>query len=232
MTDKKKDSTYGEFLNAYDEYSEPQKVRDFLDDISAYAKQKSEPERAERVGERVKQVREQKGLTLEDLASRTGYTTELLKEIEEELVSPPLGVLIKLSKALDMKMGYLITGGESKPYTILRKHERRPVSRYASKKGKRYGYAYESLAPGKKDRHMEPFLVTLEPADVEEERSTHDGQEFIFVMDGAMEVLLGDERHVLYPGDCIYYDSTVPHLVRCHQSEVTRILAVLYAPSH
>jgi quercetin dioxygenase-like cupin family protein len=103
------------------------------------------------------------------------------------------------------------------------------ISRYDSRKGKQYGYEYESLAPHKKDRHMEPFLVTLEPAETEEERSTHDGQEFIFVLSGKMEVRLGEEVHILEPGDAIYYDSTVPHLVKCHGGETTKILAVLYA---
>ena len=75
---------------------------------------------------------------------------------------------------------------------------------------------------------MEPFLVTLKPSETEEERSTHDGQEFIFVLHGKMEVRLGEEIHVLDAGDSIYYDSTVPHLVKCHSKEPTKILAVLY----
>ena len=75
---------------------------------------------------------------------------------------------------------------------------------------------------------MEPFLVTLEYAETELERSTHDGQEFIFVLQGKMEVRLGDEIHLLEPGDAIYYDSTVPHLVKCHGEKTTKILAVLY----
>jgi quercetin dioxygenase-like cupin family protein len=103
------------------------------------------------------------------------------------------------------------------------------VSRHDSKKGEQYGYEFESLAPHKRDRHMEPFLVTLDPAETEEQRSTHDGQEFIFVLQGRMEVRLGEEIHVLDPGDAIYYDSTVPHLVKCHGEESTKILAVLYA---
>ena len=76
---------------------------------------------------------------------------------------------------------------------------------------------------------MEPFLVTLEPSDIQEERSSHDGQEFIYVLEGAMEVRLGNEVHILEPGDAIYYDSTVPHLVKCHGEDKTQILAVLYA---
>jgi len=128
-----------------------------------------------------------------------------------------------------MKMGYFISGDELRPFTVVRRGDRKVVSRYDVKRDKHYGYGYESLAPYKKDRHMEPFLVTLQPAITEEERSAHDGQEFIFVLSGRMEVRLGEEIHVLEPGDAIYYDSTVPHLVKSHGQETTRILAVLYA---
>jgi transcriptional regulator with XRE-family HTH domain len=180
------------------------------------------------VGERVKRVREKRGLSLLDISRRTGIDVSLLSEIEEGQSAPPLGTVIKLAKALEMKMGYFISGDELRPFTIVHRGDRKVVSRYDSKRDKHYGYGYESLAPYKKDRHMEPFLVTLQPATTEEERSAHDGQEFIFVLTGSMEVRLGEEIHVLEPGDAIYYDSTVPHLVKCHGQETTRILAVLY----
>ena len=185
------------------------------------------PSKAVPVGERIKTIRSQRGLSLEDLASRTGYDVAMLRQIEEDMVSPPLGVMVKLSKALEMKMGYLISSGESRPYSVIRKADRKPISRYASKKGVKYGYAYESLAPQKKDRSMEPFLVTLEPADEEPEMSTHDGEEFIFVLDGEMEVRIGEDTQILEPGDCIYYDSTEPHVVKTRGDKITRILAVL-----
>jgi len=181
------------------------------------------------VGERMKAVREKQHLSLQDISQRTDLSVSLLEGIENGSVAPPLGTVIKLAKALNLKMGYFISGEEDRPYTIVRKGDRKVVSRYDSKKGAYYGYGYESLAPHKTDRHMEPFLVTLHPAETEEERSTHDGQEFIYVLEGTMEVRLGEDIHVLEPGDAIYYDSTVPHLVKCHGRERTLILAVLYA---
>ena len=200
--------------------------RDFLDSISHEIPEK---DILVNMGERVRKVRKRRGLSLQDISQRTDIDIYMLSRIEEGVVTPPLGTVIRLAKALDMKMGYFISGEENKAYTIVRRDDRRVVARYDSKKGKQYGYEYESLAPHKKDRHMEPFLVTLEPAQTEEERSTHDGQEFIFVLQGRMEVRLGREIHILEPGDAIYYDSTVPHLVKCHGEENTRILAVLYA---
>jgi transcriptional regulator with XRE-family HTH domain len=180
------------------------------------------------VGARLRQVREQRGLSISDVSNRTGLGENFLEQVEAGEISPPLGSVIKLSKALDMKIGYFISGEDDKPYTVVRMSDRKVVSRYDSKKTTHYGYGYEALAPHKKNRHMDPFLVTLSPADTEHERSTHEGQEFIYVIRGAMEVRLGDEIHVLGPRDCIYYDSTVPHLVKCHGNEETKVLAVLY----
>jgi len=200
--------------------------QDFLNSISPPT---SQEDIQVNVGERVKRVREERELTLQDISQRTGLDVAFLEQVENGNVAPPLGIVIKLAKALDLKMGYFISGEEDRPYTIVRKNDRKVVSRYSSKEGKYYGYRYESLAPHKKDRHMEPFLVSLEPSKADEERSTHDGQEFIYVLEGAMEVRLGEEVYVLEPGDSIYYDSTVPHLVKNHDSDVTRILAVLYS---
>ena len=206
-------------------FSGKDQEKDFLNSIGSSPQEDIQVN----VGERVKQVREERELTLTDISQRTGLDVAFLEQIENGSIAPPLGTVIKLAKALDLKMGYFISGEEDMPYTIVRKNDRKVVSRYSSKKGQYYGYGYESLAPHKKDRHMEPFLISLEPSKTDEERSSHDGQEFIYVLEGTMEVRLGEEVHILEAGDSIYHDSTVPHLVKSHGSEVTRILAVLYS---
>ncbi len=212
--------------DASSQFGKRDQEKDFLDSIS------QEPPQEDiqvNVGERVKAVREGRNLSLKDISQRTDLDVALLEQIESGSLAPPLGIVIKLAKALNLKMGYFISGEEDRAYTIVRKSDRKVVSRYDSKKGEHYGYGYESLAPHKTNRHMEPFLVSLDPAETEEERSTHDGQEFIYVLEGAMEVRLDEEIHILEPGDSIYYDSMVPHLVKCHGEKRTRILAVLYA---
>ena len=184
-----------------------------------------------RVGEKVRELRESKGLSLQDLANRTGYSSALLSQVENHFISPPLGGLIKIAKALEVKVGTFFGDEPRESYAIVRKDERKHVSRFASKEGVSYGYSYESLGFDKKDRQMEPFLVTLEPATVKSEKlSSHDGEEFIFILEGEMEAILGDHKDVLHPGDCIYYDSTIPHKVQCHGEMPTKILAVLWTP--
>ena len=183
-----------------------------------------------RVGEKIKSLRESKGLSLKEAADLTGFSTALLSQMENQLVSPSLGAMIKLANALGVKVGDFLGETQGEPFTIVRKDERKNVSRFASKEGVKYGYSYEALGFEKKNRHMEPFIVTLEPATVKASKtSAHDGEEFIFVLEGEMEVILGNHTDVLYPGDSIYYDSNIPHRVQCHQEKVTKILAVLYA---
>jgi transcriptional regulator with XRE-family HTH domain len=184
-----------------------------------------------RVGEKIRELREKKGLSLQDMANRTGYTSALLSQVENHLISPPLGALIKIAKALEVKVGTFFGEEPRASCAIVRRDERKHISRFASKEGVSYGYSYESLGFDKKDRQMEPFLVTLEPATVKSEKlSTHDGEEFIFILEGEMEVILGGHKDVLHPGDSIYYDSTIPHKVQCHRDIPTKILAVIWTP--
>jgi transcriptional regulator with XRE-family HTH domain len=213
--------------------------KDFLEDIGQFSSEERKEAEAlageaaqegvpTSVGQRMRIVRQEKGLTTEDVGQRTGLSPTYVDKIEADELSPPLGVLIRIAKALDMRLGRFISTGEVKPFTVVRKHERRIVSRYTSAQGDQYGYTYESLAPDKKDRRMEPFMITLVPSGAKKDLSTHAGQEFIYVLEGAMEVILEEHKDVLHPGDSIYYDSSVPHLVRCHGDKETVILAVLY----
>jgi transcriptional regulator with XRE-family HTH domain len=182
-----------------------------------------------RVGEKIKQLREKKGLSLKEVAEATGFSTALLSQMENHLVSPSLGSIIKLAKALELRVGDFFGETQGEPFAIVRKDERKKISRFASKEGVSYGYSYESLGFEKRNRRMEPFIVTLEPATLKTSKtSVHEGEEFIFVLEGEMEVILGDHTDILFPGDSIYYDSNIPHRVQCHQDKVTRIVAVLY----
>ena len=177
----------------------------------------------------IKTIREKQGLSLQELAARTGYSTAVLSQIENHLESPSLGTMVRLAKALHVPIGSFFDREDTEPFTIIRHDERQTVSRFASKEGVTYGYTYESLGYEKKNRHMEPFLVTLEPATVTPSTlSRHEGEEFIYVLEGEMEVQLGDHKDVLYPGDAIYYDSTIPPHVQCHGGKKALILAVLY----
>ena len=184
-------------------------------------------QKKENLGDRIRKAREMRGLTVKDLSSRTGIREEILSRVETNEMIPPLGELIKIGKAVEMRMGFFISPGAEQPMTVVRREARPAFSRYGKKHSEQYGYSYESLAPEKGNRFMEPFLVTLNPTS-EQELSTHDGQEFIFVLEGEMKAQVGQQEEILRSGDAIYYDSTHPHLVKCAGDRPTKILAVLY----
>jgi len=180
------------------------------------------------LGERIREAREMRGLTLEDLSSRSGISVDTLERVESNRAIPPLGELIRLGKALEMKMGYFISAGVDKPMCVVRSGSRPKVARHGKKVSEQYGYVYESLAREKATRLMEPFLVTMMPTDFGE-LSNHDGQEFIFVLEGEIRVQIGRDVEILHPGDSIYYDSSHPHLVKCYGGKPAKILAVIHA---
>ncbi len=209
----------------------PEETHDLLTDPSHFQRLAAAPGVAarekENLGDRIRKAREMRGLTVSDLSSRTGISVETLERIESNEMIPPLGELIKLGKAVEMKMGYFISPGVEKPMTVVRSDSRPAVSRYGKRRSEQYGYFYESLAPEKANRFMEPFLITMVPTDVTE-LSSHDGQEFIFVLEGEMKAQVGDQVEVLRAGDTVYYDSSCPHLVKCVGDRPAKILAVLY----
>jgi transcriptional regulator with XRE-family HTH domain len=178
------------------------------------------------IGQRVRKIREEKGLSLEELSRLTGFEVPFLSSIEKDEAQPQLGTVIKLSKALDSAFGRLVSGVGDKLYSITRKNERRTISRSTSHEGKKQLYIYKSLAPDVKGRHMEALVVQLEE-DPEKEISVHEGEEFIFVLDGVVELGIGEETFELEPGDSAYYLSTTPHHIAAKSGKST-ILAVLY----
>jgi transcriptional regulator with XRE-family HTH domain len=198
---------------------------DFFEDLTGDIEESSQA-RVEEIGKRIKTLREEKGLSIEELSNLTGFDVELLSNIEASQVQPQLGTVIKLSKALDSAFSRLVSGVGDKLYSITRKHEQKTVSRSTSQKGKKQIYIYKSLAPEVKGRHMEALIVQLEE-NPDKEHSIHDGEEFIYVIDGVVELNIGDDTFELEPGDSAYYLSTTSHLIASKIGKAT-ILAVLY----
>lgn len=199
---------------------------DYFEGLTGKVKH-SDAGQVEPIGNRVKRLRQEKGLTLEDLAKATGYDHDYLEKLEQGDFQPQLGTIMKLSKALDGALSTLMTGGGHSVYAITRKDEGKSITRTASARGqKKIYYTYQGLAPEVQGRHMEPLKVQLEE-NPDEEMSIHDGEEFIFVLQGTVLLKIGDEKFELQPGDSAYYLSTAPHLVAAKEGQAL-ILAVLY----
>jgi len=178
------------------------------------------------IGQRIKKIREEKGISVDELSSRTGFDADLLKKIEGREIFPQLGMVIKLSKSLDAAFGQMICGAGDKPYAITRLKNQKTISRSTSQKGDKDVYSYKGLAPEVKGRSMEPLIVQLQETS-EKEISVHDGEEFIYVLNGTVLLELGNDHYELEPGDTAYYLSNTPHWIASKKGNAT-ILAVIY----
>lgn len=198
---------------------------DYFEDLTLAVSEQKE-KGLEEVGERIKKIRQEKDVSLEELSKLTGFDVELLSKIENNEIHPQLGTVMKLSKALDSAFGRLVSGVGEKLYSITRKSEQKIVQRSTTQKGQQYLYTYKSLAPEVKGRHMEALIVQLEE-NPQKEISAHGGEEFVYVLDGAVLLEIAEEKFELEPGDSAYYLSTTPHLIAAKTGTAT-ILAVLY----
>ena len=198
---------------------------DFFEDLTGDISPAGKPGEVA-IGERVKALRSEKGLSLTELSQLTGFDIDLLDRIEKNEIQPQLGTVMKLSKALDSAFGRLVSGMGDRLYSVTRKREQKTVSRSTSRKGQKQIYTYKSLAPEVRGRHMEALIVQLEE-NPDEHMSVHEGEEFIYVLDGMVELQIGEDHFGLEPGDSVYYLSTTPHLI-CAKSGQATILAVLY----
>jgi transcriptional regulator with XRE-family HTH domain len=207
-----------------------------MDDVlSEMARESGEPERPTGdpevpVGAHVRAFRETMGMTVQQFAERTGFSSALLAQIENRMVSPSLGTLVKIANTFGTTVSSFIGGKEEREFSIVRKEDRSTVSRVGLKEGGQSTYTYESLGAGKAGRKMEPFLVRLQPlSGPSTTRSAHDGEEFLYVLSGKVTVCLGNLSDVLEEGDCIYYNSTIPHQVHSADEREALILAVIHA---
>jgi len=187
-------------------------------------------------GQRISELRGTYSISREVLAERSGISKELIAMIEEEGHIPDLAPLIKIARALGVRLGTLLDDHEELGPVITRAGEAAATERFktglpddAGKKPGHEGLSFKALAADKNSRHMEPFIVDIEPNAVQE-KSAHEGEEFIHVLAGNLKLEYGTTTETLKAGDSVYYDSIVPHRVISADSQPVKILAVIYTP--
>ena len=186
------------------------------------------------------------GVTQETLSERSGVPIDLIRKIVDEDLIPDLAPLIKIARSLGVRLGTLLDDHEQLGPVITRAGTAGDTARFITglpegnqglPQGDKEpagddhkGLTFKALAPDKSSRHMEPFIVDIEP-DAEQKMSTHEGEEFIYVISGKLAMEYGTHSDVLNEGDSVYYDSIVPHRVFSSDSKPVRILAVIYTPA-
>lgn len=174
-------------------------------------------------------MRRQRAMTLDELAATTGLTKSYLSKIERGLSVPSIATALKLARAFGVQVGQLFGDSGAELVCVVRKDERQPFQR----PGSRAGYQYAAIAAGRAVKIMEPFIMNppakLTPEDI---MSEHDGEEFIFVLKGRVEVVFPNRRVELGAGDSIYFDSRLPHRCRSMGSTLAEALVIVACDSN
>ena len=191
-------------------------------------------------GKRIRELCKTYSISSETLSERSGISVELIRRIEEEDIIPDLAPLIKIARALGVRLGTLLDDNEDLGPAITRGGTTGETARFitglpgaggagpASPKDHQ-GLTFRALSQNKSGRHMEPFIVDIEPS-AEQKKSTHEGEEFIYVLSGKLTLEYGSKSETLNVGDSVYYDSIVPHRVFSGDGKPVQILAVIYTP--
>jgi transcriptional regulator with XRE-family HTH domain len=186
-----------------------------------------------KIGEKVKSIRESKSLSIDEVAERSGLSKEQIERIENKQDFPSLSPLIKIARVLGVRLGTFLDDQKELGPVITRKAEsgEKNSIRFAGESVSRGHMEYFSLSQDKSSRHMEPFLIEIASSNGEKhDLSSHEGEEFIYVLEGIVEINYGKDAYVLESGDSIYYDSIVAHNVHAAKDSKAKILGVVYAP--
>ena len=183
-----------------------------------------------KIGVRIRKYREAKGLDIEQLAGKTGLDSVFIEAVESGEASPALGPMVKLSRALGVRLGTFMDDELTDDPFISRAAERSPEGAVLARGEKNPEMTCHHLGKGKADRHMEPFFISLEPEGDDPQMSSHEGEEFIIVVSGEVVLRYGTQVKTLGVGDSMYYNSVVPHHVGAKGLGTAEIYAVVYVP--
>ena len=173
-------------------------------------------------GAKICRLRESHGWSLEELAERTGQSPEYLQQVEKDEVVPSVSSLLQISKALKVDPGTFLMDEEKAAI----KDQRAQAFIKRTK-----NYYYQTLTPGAENLHLRGFMITIEPNQaLKPVAYKHEGEEFIYVMEGSLELTLDNKKRQLKVGENIHFNSEIPHKLKSLGNETTRCLVMLYTP--
>ena len=186
-----------------------------------------------KLGKKIKAFREFRQISISDLALSANLEVAQLEYIEKNGNVSSLGHLIKISRALGVRMGTFIDDQEHIGPVVIKSGDEKANRSFSTKGDKDKEHLnFFSLASNKSGRHMEPFIIEIEPQkEPDYKLSIHEGEEFIFVLDGKIEINYGKDVYELNKGDSIYLDSVVSHNIHAAGNKTAKILGVVYTPA-
>ena len=156
------------------------------------------------IGVLIKRLRKSKKMTLKEVSEKTDLSISFLSQVERSLCSITLHSLRKISEALGVSPSYFFPDTVQMDKNMIRRGTFKQSEHKSS-------FIYSDLSGNVSNPLFVPILVTLLPGDKRETPFSHEGQEFIYVTDGTLTIILDNTEYDLFPGDSIHMESTVPH---------------------
>jgi transcriptional regulator with XRE-family HTH domain len=166
------------------------------------------------IGERIRRLRLKKSMGLVEMGKHTGLSASFLSQLETGRVVPTLRNLARIAMVFSKDLSYFF---EAEPHALFRIHRRDERVRLPQTGVDVPSYFFESLGYMVPDRDMDPYFAEFVPLgkDVEPKAHLHPGAEFLYVMDGELELRHGDQVCTLEAGDAVYFDANTPHSYQC-----------------
>ena len=194
--------------------------------------EEKDPIKELRLGQKIKGLRSSMRLSLKEVAEKAGLTEPVLSQIENDIVPPTIAALARIGRALKVELGYFFQkeplGGEIE---VVRRDERKIVRRQRTLGSTPLSYSYQSLAYRKTRRNMQPFLIEFD-LDIQEEipSLSHEGEEFLYLLEGELEFRTEKEGIILHEGDSLYFDSQISHAFYGRGKKKPRAIVVIFTP--
>ncbi len=172
------------------------------------------------VGKKIKKARTAKKISYDSLANETGFSIDFLKKVESGKITPPVGSLLQISRALEIDSGDLLKEDDGRMQDRIKAYTKRTDS-----------YAYTTLTPGAENKHLKAFRVKIDAMKTHEGVSyNHAGEEFVYVLDGTIEVVVGEHVNTLGTGDSLHFNSGIQHRLKNIGKTDAELIVVIYNP--
>lgn len=177
------------------------------------------------IGERIKRLRLKKSMGLVELGRHTGLSASFLSQLETGRVVPTLRNLARIAMVFSKDLSYFF---ETEPQAMFRVHRKKDRVRLPQTGVDEPTYFFESLGYMVPDRHMDPYFAQFVPQDKAREvrPHMHPGYEFLYVLDGELDLRHGEQDCTLSAGDAVYFDASTPHSYVCAGKKPTDVLIV------
>lgn len=175
------------------------------------------------LGKKVKKLRKRQNMTLKELSEKTNLSVGFLSQLERGLSTVAIDSLDVIAKALGVDLTYFINPQDDKKDKIVLKSYEQATIEVVNEK-----FIYQQLTSDIKNKSMLPRLVEILPMEETENLMTypHEGEEFIYVIEGILTLFVNSQKYELYPGDSAYYKSTIPHNWANYTSKKVKILSI------